>query len=165
MKKIRIIQIICSVLIIVYLGLFISDIIYGYMGDLETFVFSILLTLLSISLMFKGALLKSTSTFWFAICLILIAITIIIFKLINIDIEKFYYIFFIIPLIASVLNLLVFKSKIYLKVIILNISIIIPILINEFTKINWWVFSLIFGISIIIGIFICRSINFDKEKV
>ena len=137
-KRVKIIQIIGSLLVFVYLGLFVSNVIFGYLGALDTFIFSILLVAIGFDLIWKGVLLKSSSTLWFAICLILWAILILILKLYNQNIQEYIFVFASIPLIPSALNMIVFKNSIYLKVIIINISIIVPILLMQFLTLSWW---------------------------
>ena len=165
MKKIKIIQIIGISLVLIYLVLLISDLIWGYLGDINTLVFSVILVCIGLNLMHKGVLLKSTSTLWFAMCLIIFAICIIILKLNNQDVQDFAYLFGIIPLIASFINLALFGAKIYIKVIILNVSILVPIFTSQFLNLQWFINVGIGVISFILGILICRNINLDKEKI
>lgn len=165
MKRIRIIQIIGIVLFVIYFGLFVVDLSYGILHDLNTFVFSIILALISISLLFKGVLLKSSSTLWFAINLIFSAIFLIIINLFNLNIDYCYYIFSLIPLVASLINLLIYRYIIYIKVIVLNISIIIPVVLMQFFAVEWWIILVVAIVSVLLGIFICRSFNLGREKV
>lgn len=165
MKKIKVVQIIGYVLFIIYLGLIIGEWIWGYWKDFENIAFSILLAIVSLSLIYKGVLIKSSSTLWFAVSLIIYAITIIIFEYLKIDPQNYYYIFVLIPIIASLINLAVFQNLIYIKVIILNISIAIPVFLSRFLSLSIWWILFIRLISVFIGIIICRSINLDKERV
>ena len=116
-------------------------------------------------MIYKGKLLKSTSTLWFANTLILYAIIIILAEIFSWNILDNYYIFLIIPLFASIINLVVFHSKIYWKVIILNISALIPALLMFFYDFNVWINAVFWTISVVIGILVCRSINLGKESV
>lgn len=165
MKKIKIIQIIGISLVFIYLALLISDVVWGYLGDINTLVFSVILVCIGLNLIRKGVLLKSTSTLWFAMCLIIFAICIIILKLNNQDTQDFAYLFGIIPLIASFINLAIFGAKIYIKVIILNVSILVPIFTSQFLNFQWFINVGIGVISLVLGILICRNINLDKEKI
>lgn len=165
MKKIKIIQIIGVLLVLIYLVLLISDLVWGYLGDINTLVFSVILVCIGLNLIYKGVLLKSTSTLWFAMCLIIFAICIIILKLNNQDVQEFAYLFGIIPLIASFINLAIFGTKIYIKVIILNVSILVPVFTSQFLNLQWFINVGIGLISLILGIVICRNINLDKEKI
>ena len=165
MKKIKIIQIIGILLFIVYVSLFLLDLIWGILYDIDTFVFSIVLAIISLTLIYKGTLLKSSSTMWFSIFLILTAIFTIILNLLHLNVSNYYYVFAILPIIASIFNLIIFKYIIYIKVIILNISIAIPVFCMQFLNWEWWINLIIGIISVIFGILICRLINFDKEKV
>lgn len=161
-KRVKIIQIIGSLLVFVYLGLFVSNVIFGYLGALDTFIFSILLVAIGFDLIWKGVLLKSSSTLWFAICLILWAILILILKLYNQNIQEYIFVFASIPLIPSALNMIVFKNSIYLKVIIINIFIIIPILLMQFLTLRWWWLVLIATASVGASIAICRFIGLKR---
>ena len=165
MKKIKIIQIIGISLVFIYLALLISDVVWGYLGDINTLVFSVILVCIGLNLIRKGVLLKSTSTLWFAMCLIIFAICIIILKLNNQDTQDFAYLFGVIQLIASFINLAIFGAKIYIKVIILNVSILVPIFTSQFLNFQWLINVGIGVISLVLGILICRNINLDKEKI
>ena len=161
-KRVKIIQIIGSLLVFVYLGLFVSNVIFGYLGALDTFIFSILLVAIGFDLIWKGVLLKSSSTLWFAICLILWAILILILKLYNQNIQEYIFVFASIPLIPSALNMIVFKNSIYLKVIIINIFIIVPILLMQFLTLSWWWLVLMATASVGVSIVICRFIGLKR---
>lgn len=163
-KRVKIIQIIGSLLVFVYLGLFVSNVIFGYLGALDTFIFSILLVVIGFDLIWKGVLLKSSSTLWFAICLILWAILILILKLYNQNIQEYIFVFASIPLIPSALNMIVFKNSIYLKVIIINISIIVPILLMQFLTLSWWWLVLMATASVGVSIVICRFIGLKRGR-
>lgn len=165
MKKIKIVQFIGIVLFVAYLCLLILDIIWGMLHDYNVLIFSLILAMISVSLIVKGVLLKSSSTLWFAINLISCAIILIVFNLSKIEIANNYYVLSLIPLLASVINLIIFKYIIYFKLIIINISVIIPVYIMHFMNYEWWINLIIFLISITLGIWICRSINLGKEKV
>ncbi len=163
-KRVKIIQIIGSLLVFVYLGLFVSNVIFGYLGALDTFIFSILLVAIGFDLIWKGVLLKSSSTLWFAICLILWAILILILKLYNQNIQEYIFVFASIPLIPSALNMIVFKNSIYLKVIIINIFIIVPILLMQFLTLSWWWLVLMATASVGVSIVICRFIGLKRGR-
>ena len=163
-KRVKIIQIIGSMLVFVYLGLFVSNVIFGYLGALDTFIFSILLVAIGFDLIWKGVLLKSSSTLWFAICLILWAILILILKLYNQNIQEYNFVFASIPLIPSALNMIVFKNSIYLKVIIINIFIIVPILLMQFLTLSWWWLVLMATASVGVSIVICRFIGLKRGR-
>lgn len=163
-KRVKIIQIIGSLLVFVYLGLFVSNVIFGYLGALDTFIFSILLVVIGFDLIWKGVLLKSSSTLWFAICLILWAILILILKLYNQNNQEYIFVFASIPLIPSALNMIVFKNSIYLKVIIINISIIVPILLMQFLTLSWWWLVLMATASVVVSIVICRFIGLKRGR-
>lgn len=165
MKKIKIIQIIGISLVLIYVVLLISDLVWGYLGDTNTLVFSVILVCIGLNLIHKGVLLKSTSTLWFAMCLIIFAICIIILKLNNKNVQDFAYLFGVIPLISSFINLALFGDKIYIKVIILNMSILVPIFTSQCLNLQWFINVGIGVISFILGIIICRHINLDKEKI
>ena len=162
LKKVKIIQIIGTTLVFVYLGLFVSNVIFGYLGSLDTFIFSILLVAIGFDLIFKGVLLKSSSTLWFAMCLILWAILILILKLYKQNIIDYVCVFASISLVPSVLNLIVFKNPIYFKVAIINISIILPIICMQFLTLKWWWLVLIAITSLSASIVICRFIGLKR---
>ena len=165
MKRIRIIQIVGIVLFVIYVGLFILDLIWGVLSDFDSLILSIVLAIVSMSLIYKGVILKSGSTLWFSISLILSAIFLIIISLLNLSLGDYYYVFAILPIFASIFNLLIFGNKIYIKVIILNITILLPILVVRFYDLSIWLNILISVGSVVLGIIISRSINLSKEKV
>lgn len=165
MKRIRIVQLLGFVLVGCYIVLFSIDIKYGLLGNMRNWIFSILVVLIGINLICKGIILSSSSTMWFANNLILVAITILFIEFIQLNINEYIFVFSIIPIIPTFINLFILKQKIYIKVFILNASIIIPILIFQFSSIEWyWVCGMAI-VSIALGIIICRNINLDKEKI
>lgn len=165
MKKVKIVQIIGIILFVIYVALIISELSFGYLGEVQNIAFSVILAIISLTLIYKGVLLKSGSTLWFAISLILYAILLIIFELLKIYVNDFYYLFVLIPIIASLINIAVFNNLIYIKVIILNISLAIPVFLVSFVEIEWWQTLIVVAMCLFAGIVICRLINFDKERV
>lgn len=165
MKKIRVVQIIGIVLFLVYLILILLDIFNKIFGDYRLLIFSSIMAVVSLNMIFKGVIIKSSSTLWFAIFLIISSILIVVFEILKINIEEYYFVFAIIPIFSSLLNLVVFKNLIYIKVIIINLSILIPLIIQSFNNFNIWLNISIYIISILLGIITCRSINLNKENV
>ena len=110
-------------------------------------------------------MLKSTSTLWFGLSLILYALAIVTFELIAFDAEKYYYLFVLIPIFSSLIVLAVFSNLIYIKVIIFNLSIAIPIIIYNIFWLTWWWASIIGVVCVGFAIVLCRMISFKKEKV
>ena len=139
------------------------DIIFDVLGDWKIIIFSLLLALISINLIAKGAILKSSSTMWFALTLILFAIVIAGFELNSLNPANYYYVFSIIPIISSLINLAIFKNLIYIKVIVLNISIIIPTIVSYFVDLELYFVFAIAIFCVIMGIVLCRSRNLNKE--
>ena len=85
MKKIRIVQIVGILLFLVYVSfIIINSFKISIIRGKETFIFSILLAVLSITLIYKGVLLKSSSTLWFALNLISYAIILLLFDIFDI---------------------------------------------------------------------------------
>ena len=164
MKKISIVKWIGIILFFVYITLIVVDLIFEVLGDYRILILSLVLALISMNMISKGVIIKSSSTLWFALTLILFAILIAIFELKNINPTEYYYIFSIIPIISSVINLAIFQNLIYIKVIILNISIVIPIFILYFFQLHLLLNLLIFVISIGLGIIISRGIPLNKEN-
>lgn len=165
MKKIRFVQAVGVVLFLGYILLLVIDVFKGFLGNYYQLILSLIMAIIGFNLLFKAVIIKSSSTIWFAIVLISMSVVIITMSLYRIEIEKLYYVFAIIPLFASLLNLIVFNNLIYIKVMIINATIIVPMIIQQFYTVgNYWSIGL-FVISILIGIIICRVINFDKEKV
>lgn len=162
MKKIVIIEIIGLLLFVSYIVLFVLDVSLGLLGDNATLILSVVLALVSIILMLEGFTLKSSSTLWFAICLIIFSIFIIISKLNpNGFISPVAYA--CIPVLASIINLIIFNYKIYYKLLIINASIIIPVAVDTYLDINvWWKVAVWTG-SVLLGIFVCRCIKFKKS--
>lgn len=164
MKKIDIVKWIGIVLFFVYISILIIDIFSGFLGDYSIIVISLILSIISINSVVKGRLIKSSSTMWFAITLILFSILIVIFELNNIKPLDYYFVFSIIPIISSVINLAIFENLIYIKVIIFNISIIIPITIQYFFKLQVFLIAIVSILSIVVGILVCRQISLSKEN-
>lgn len=159
------VQLIEILLVLVYIGLIIGNLTFGLLGDRGDMVLSIVLVLISISLIHKGTLLKSHSTLWFSISLILFAITIISCQLIGVEPIEYYFIFALIPIISSIINIAIFNNLLYIKVMILNISIIVPVMIMYFTSMKVWHIIVIGLVSVLLGIAVCRSLSFEKEKI
>ena len=165
MKRIRFVQIIGLLLFLCYVILLVVNAINGFLGNYSHLVLSAIMSIIGLNLIFKGAIIKSSSTMWFANVLISLSLTIIITNLFLIDLRQVYYVMAIIPLCASLINLIVFNNLIYVKVMIINISILVPIVIDYFYDFEiYWSIGM-FVISVLTGIMICRFINFDKEKV
>lgn len=164
MKKIKIVQIVGIMLVFLYVALLLTNLIWGVIDD-SLLYFSIVIVLVGANLIYKGKLLRSTSTLWFGFTLIFGAILIIILELLKLEIQDFGYVFAFVPMLASILILIILGAKIYIKVMIINISIIIPLLVYRFTKIEWYFVLIIAIICICASIFICRNINLDKEKI
>jgi len=165
MKKIKVIQIIGFVLFLVYVSLFIADFVLGFTGDYREILFSVLLAIISINMLTKGVFLKSQSTLWFSITLVLCAIIMLIFSIFNIDYNLYNYIFILLPIISSAINIAVFHNLLYIKVIILNITLAIPFVVNKLTYLEWqWILA-IGAISVFVGIIICRVLKVKREKI
>ena len=113
MKKIRIVQFLGIVLFVAYLIVFVIDLVRGVLGDYKELIFSLFMAIIGINLIVKGVIIKSNSTLWFANVLIMMALTIAELRCLMIDVVENYYLFTIIPIIASVINLVVFKNLIY----------------------------------------------------
>ncbi len=165
MKKIKIIQCIGLVFVLLYVILVTLNLGFGLLEGKSTFIFSIIIVIVGFNLLFKGAIIKSASTLWFSLNLIFGAIFIIVLEITGGDIYQFYFVLGIIPILASLINLAILRTKIYTKVIILNVSLLIPILLIRFTKIGWLWVTIIGTITFILGIVICRNINLDKEQI
>jgi hypothetical protein len=165
LHKVRIIAIIGIILFVIYVGLIITNISLDYLGEYELLVFSIILALISINMINKGILLRSTTTLWFALNMIIFAIVIIICELLSWDIANVGYIWSLIPILPSIINLIVFNNYIYIKLIIINVFIIIPLIINSLVVFSFWIEMGFIAGGIVIGIITCRLINFDKENV
>ena len=165
MKKIRIVQFLGIVLFVAYLIVFVIDLVRGILGDYKELIFSLFMAIIGINLIIKGVLIKSNSTLWFANVLITMALTIAVLRYLKVDVVENYYLFTIIPIIASVINLVVFKNLIYIKVIIINVTVIVPTMLQFLKNFDiYWTIGM-FVISILIGVLVCRLINFDKENV
>ena len=165
MKKIRIVQFLGIVLFVAYLIVFVIDLARGILGDYKELIFSLFMAIIGINLIIKGVLIKSNSTLWFANVLITMALTIAVLRYLKIDVVENYYLFTIIPIIASVINLVVFKNLIYIKVIIINVTVIVPTMLQFLKEFDIYWTTGMFVISVLIGVLVCRLINFDKENV
>lgn len=165
MKKIKVVQIIGFVLFFVYVGLVISEFIWGYISDYRELLFSVLLAVVSINMLVKGVFLKSQSTLWFAITLVMYAILMTIFSIFNIDYNLYNYIFILLPIIASAINIVVFHNLLYIKVIILNLTLAIPFILSKFISLQTFWYYVIGVVSVLIGIIVCRCLKMKREKV
>jgi hypothetical protein len=164
-KRIKTVQVTGLFLFIIYIILIAFDFTIGFIDLKSDILFSIVLAIISLNLIYKGVLLKSSSTLWFALNLILYAILIVLLNLISVDYRDYYVYFVLIPIIPSVITLAVFNNLMYIKVIILNISIFIPLIVySTITQNIWWVIS-IGCMGLFLGILICRMLKFSKEKV
>jgi len=165
LTRIKIVSITGFLLFIIYLFLLITEWIYGYLGNYKDIVFSCILAIISLSLMFKGLLIKSVSTIWFSLCLIIYALCIIVFNIIDFNYLNYYSIFALIPVISSLIILVIFKNLLYIRLIIINIFIALPIFFLNIFDFNVWIFVTILIFSIILSVFVCRLIRFNKEKL
>ncbi|MBE5739039.1 MAG: hypothetical protein E7354_04870 [Clostridiales bacterium] len=164
MKKIRAIKYISIALFIWYISLIVMAYKTQYFEDKSNLYFSLLLASISLIMSFKGVVLKSYSTLWFALSLILYALIIILLEMKNIDYNSYKYFFILLPIVASLI-LVAFGQKVYLKVVILNVSVAIPMLLDYFIELQIWLYIVVFIISVLIGILLCRTFGFDKETV
>ncbi len=164
MVKIRIIKYIGIVLFALYIVVIALSQGSQVLGGMDILLFSILLASVSLVLCFKGAILKSYSTLWFALSLILYAILIILFEVGGVTYEGYGYLFAYLPILASIIMLIMGKVG-YLKVIILNISIALPVSIIYNISMGIWLKLGIILLSFIMGVFISKGITFDKEKI
>ena len=162
MKKIVIIETIGILLFASYIVLFILDVSLGLLGDNATLILSVVLALVSVILMLEGFTLKSSSTLWFAICLIIFSIFIIISKLKPNDFIS-PVVYACIPVLASIINLIIFNYKIYYKLLIINASVIIPVAVCTYLDISVWWKVVTWTGSVLLGIFVCRCIKFKKS--
>ena len=94
MKKIRAIKYISIALFIWYISLIVMAYKTQYFEDKTNLYFSLLLASISLIMSFKGVVLKSYSTLWFALSLILYALIIILLEMKNIDYMYQYYFVF-----------------------------------------------------------------------
>lgn len=148
-----------------YISLVISNMIWRVLDDNLLFILSIVMIVFGVNMLFKGKLLRSVSTLWFALILIFCAVFILLLEIFNKDISEYYFIFSLIPIIPSIMCVFILDAKIFLKVIILNISIAIPVILLQFLNIEWYYILAIGLLTLAFGIVICRSINLDKEKI
>jgi len=162
MSRIKIVQLIGIILFVIYFVTLVIDILYGVLHDYSIIVFSGLIALISLNMFNKGVLIKSNSTIWFAMCLILFAIITMVLVIKGTSIDKFILYLAPVPIIASIVNILFFNNIIFIKIIILNISLLLPLYLNEFVVSEQWIQVIIYIVSIIFGIVVCRSIDLDK---
>ncbi len=136
----------------------------SFWGDKSVIAFSVVLTLVSLGLCYKGAVLKSYSTLWFALNLVLYALLILIFEIRNIDYLNLLYLFAFLPLISSLI-LVCFGKFAYFKVIILNLSVALPLLAFEFWEMVLWLKIGVFAISILLGVLTSKLFSLGKERI
>lgn len=165
LKKIKSVQLIGIILFVIYILLIVANFVFDYLGDYANLILSIVLAMISLNQIYKGVLLRSSTTLWFAMSLILSAICLVVFELLKLNPIKYYFIFPILPIFSSIINLVIFSNLIYIKIIIINLSIILPIFIMYFTNINYWYIIAIGVASFLLCIFICKCLKFSKEKV
>lgn len=164
MKKIRAIKYVGLALFVVYVVTIILASFTNYFGDYGVIAFSLVLASVAFHLFYKGAVLKSFSTLWFALCLILYALCILVFEIWNIGYSSYSFLFVFLPILPSVF-ILAFGKVIYLKVIILNLSIALPLLLFNYMNLSIWLKFGVFTISIVLGVLISRCIYVGKEKI
>lgn len=164
MIKIRIVKYIGIVLFVLYIAIIALAKYSQMLGDMDIILFSVLLASVSLVLCFEGAILKSFSTLWFALSLILYAILIITFEVNNIAYSGVGYLFAYLPILSSLIMLFMGRWG-YIKVIILNISIALPISLIHNLSMEIWLKLGIILLSFIMGVFISKCITFDKEKI
>lgn len=165
MKRIRIVQLLGFLLVLIYAILFVIDAKFGLLKDMGRWIFSLLIVLIGINLICKGAIISSSSTMWFANNLIFVAIAIVVIDYLQLDINNYIIVFSVIPIIPTLINLIILKVKIYVKVFILNVSIIIPVIFFQFAWLEWYWILIVAIFSLSLGIFVCRNIDLDKEKM
>ena len=68
------------ILFVFYVVLIVCDFTIDFLGIKSDVLFSIVLAVVSLNLLYKGVLLRSSSTLWFSLNLIIYAILIVIFK-------------------------------------------------------------------------------------
>ena len=93
MRKIRAIKYIGLVLFFAYTMAIILTYFTSFVGDFDNILFSILLAVLSLFTCFKGTMIRSFSTLWFSVTLILYAILIIVFEITKISYDDYIYLF------------------------------------------------------------------------
>lgn len=164
MRRIIVVQVIGFALFVMYTALLIVSLITDSLGEWDVLVISVMLAIVSMNLIYKGVLIRSQATLWFAITLLLYALTIIISELRQIALGEHYYIYSLVPVISSIINLAIFENLIYIKVVILNITIIIPVLVQYFLQPNIWLVVIVSIVSVVSGLIICRFIGLKKEK-
>ncbi len=124
---------------------------------------SILFALLSIILLYKGIIVYSQSTCWFGLNMILVAILLLLFDLLKIS--NFYnYLYAFIPIISSLIIIAVYSNLLYIKVIVLDVSIAIPLITFWYITTDWWWQALAYVAMVFAGIIICRNIDISKES-
>ncbi len=164
MRKIRAIKYLGIILSIIYLFVIVVAYYTEYISGTENLIFSVLLAVLSLFSCFKGSMIRSFSTLWFGITLILYALLIIIFEVKNFSYSEYIYVFAFLPIITSLI-FICFRKLNYIKVMIINLSIAIPILLSNIFEIKIGLNIAIFSVSILVGIIVCRLINTHREKV
>lgn len=164
MRKIKIIKYVGVMLFIIYVATMVLASFSNYFGDFNVIAFTLVLALLSLHLCYKGTVLHSYSTLWFALNLVLYALLILYFEIMKIDYNGFYFLFAFLPIVPSLI--LVFLGKAgYLKVIILDLSVALPLTIFNFPTLNLWLKIGVFAFSILLGIFICKLFSLGKERI
>ena len=96
--------------------------------------------------------------------MILFAITIAVLQLFKYDVDRLSYLWSIIPIIPSIINLVAFKNYLYIKLIIINIFVLLPLCIIHYISLNIWIEVAIIIGFLITSIVVCRLIKFNKEN-
>lgn len=163
MRKIRAIKFIGIILFVGYVLIGIMAYMERLVSRTDNILFSVLLAILSIFVCFKGSILKSYSTLWFGITLILYALLIVTFEVVKFDYMGYSYVFAFLPLITSTL-FICFKKFNYIKIFIINLTIAIPVMFVNILNLKLWLNIAVFTISIIIGIVVCKLIDLSRER-
>lgn len=163
MKKIRAIKYISILLFIIYISIILVAYLTDYISANATVWFSIVLAVVSINCCFKGAVLKSYSTLWFAVSLVLYALLIIVFEVNRISYGEFNYYFAVLPVVTSLIFICFGKLN-YIYAIIINLSVAIPIFIINLFSLNIWLKIAVFTVFVLVGLLLSRAVYIKREK-
>lgn len=164
MGKIRALKCIGLVLVVAYVLTILLAYKGSYFGNYNVLAFSLVLTLVSLGLCYKGSVLKSYSTLWFALSLILYALLILIFEIKNIEYSHLIYLFAFLPILPSLLLVCLGKFA-YIKVIIINLSLALPLLVINILEMALWLKIGVFTVSVLLGLLVSKFFSLDKEKI
>lgn len=155
MRRITKQRIINIVLIMTSTILYVWNLLYRY-TDIFLFGVMLIFATVGVARMYRYIIFKSDSSLWLGITFVSVAITYIIMVFLRINLDTFYPLFLISPIIGSIFVGLIFKDVLQLKVILYITNYMGFSMLHTTNHIEFWQ-TILF--SIIVGIVITMVVN------